>query len=72
MMGMPRTKRKKILRMPVRLPKPMVQEADRIVREHPDLFNNRQQFVEAAIREKIIQIKLIEMGVKAEAPSSGE
>ena len=28
-------------------------EADRVVREHPELNYNRQQFVESAVREKI-------------------
>jgi metal-responsive CopG/Arc/MetJ family transcriptional regulator len=47
----------------IRIPKPMMDEVERIVTDHPELYNNRQQFVEAAIREKIERLKLI--GVKA-------
>jgi len=38
----------------------MIEEIDRIVREHPGLSYNRQQFVESAIREKIERTKLLE------------
>ncbi len=37
----------------IRIPKPMMDEVERIVEEHPELYNNRQQFIEAAIRESI-------------------
>lgn len=51
---MPRTLRGHALpRKNIRLPKPMMDRAQRIVEEHPELYNNRQQFVESAIREKI-------------------
>ena len=37
----------------MRIPTPMIEEIDRIAREHPELHYNRQQFIESAIREKI-------------------
>ena len=37
----------------IRIPKPMMDKVERIVEEHPELYNNRQQFIEAAIRENI-------------------
>jgi len=37
----------------IRIPKPMMDQVERIVEEHPELYNNRQQFIEAAIRENI-------------------
>jgi FAD synthase len=37
----------------------MIEEIDRIVREHPELHYNRQQFIECAIREKIEKTQLI-------------
>ena len=40
-------------RVAIRLPSGMMNEADRVVREHPELNYNRQQFVESAVREKI-------------------
>ena len=54
---MPRTKRKAIARKNVRVPKPIMDEVDRIVRES-GVYINRQQFIEAAIRERIEQSKL--------------
>jgi Arc/MetJ-type ribon-helix-helix transcriptional regulator len=56
---MPRTKRKAIARKNVRIPKPIVDEVDRIVRGS-GVYINRQQFIEAAIRERIEQSKLAE------------
>ena len=52
---MPRTLRKggAVPRKNIRIPKPMMDEVERIVEEHPELYNNRQQFIESAIREKI-------------------
>jgi hypothetical protein len=38
----------------------MMDEVERIVEEHPELYNNRQQFIEAAIREKIESLRLLE------------
>jgi hypothetical protein len=38
----------------------MIKEVDRIVREHPELTFNRQQFVESAVREKIERIRVLE------------
>ena len=37
----------------------MMNEVDRIVREHPELDYNRQQFVESAVREKIERIVVL-------------
>ena len=63
-MSLPKTKRKTKPRTGVRLPNPMMDEIDRIVKNHPELNYNRQQFIESAIREKIIQIRSIEMELK--------
>jgi hypothetical protein len=57
--GMPRTINGENHRQSVRIPKPMIEEVDRIVREHPELHYNRQQFIECAIREKIEKTQLI-------------
>lgn len=62
---MPKTKKRKIERVNVRLPKPMVDEIDRIMKAFPEFNYNRQQFVESAIREKIEKIKVIEAGFKS-------
>jgi hypothetical protein len=37
----------------------MIEEITRIVREHPELHYNRQQFIECAIREKIEKTQLL-------------
>ncbi|MDH5461298.1 MAG: ribbon-helix-helix domain-containing protein [Candidatus Bathyarchaeota archaeon] len=51
---MPRTLRgEAVPRKNIRIPKPMMDKVERIVEEHPELYNNRQQFIEAAIRENI-------------------
>jgi len=50
----------KDLRVQIRLPGTMTREVDRIVREHPELNYNRQQFVESAVRKKIEHIKMLE------------
>ena len=47
-------------RVPIRIPGPMMNEVDRIVREHPEFNYNRQQFVETAIREKIERSVMLE------------
>lgn len=44
-------------RVGIRLPKPMMDEVDRLVEERPELFCNRQQFVESALRERIEKSK---------------
>jgi hypothetical protein len=54
---MPRTERKAIARKNVRVPKPITDEVDRIVRES-GVYINRQQFIESAIREKIEENRL--------------
>jgi len=56
---MPRTKRKAIARKNVRIPKSIMDEVDRIVRES-GLYINRQQFIESAIRERIEESRLAE------------
>ena len=56
---MPIAKRKAITRKNVRIPEPIIGEVDRIVRED-GMYVNRQQFIEAAIRERIEQSKLAE------------
>jgi Arc/MetJ-type ribon-helix-helix transcriptional regulator len=56
---MPRTKRKAIARKNVRVPKPIIDEVDRIVRGS-GVYVNRQQFIESALRERIEQSKLAE------------
>ena len=56
---MPRTKRKAIARKNIRVPKSIMDEVDRIVRGS-GVYINRQQFIEAAIRERIEQSKLAE------------
>jgi len=57
---MPKTKTRRVERVNVRLPKPMVEEIDRIVKKFKEMNWNRQQFIETAIREKIMRIKSIE------------
>lgn len=54
---MPKTKRNAVSRKNVRIPTPLMDEVDRIVRED-GLHVNRQQFIESAIREKIQNIRL--------------
>ena len=58
---MPRTLRGgAVPRKNICIPEPMMVEVERIVEEHPELYNNRQQFIEAAIRAKIEKIQIIE------------
>jgi len=54
---MPRTKREAVSRKNVRIPKPLMDEVDGIVREG-GLYINRQQFIESAIREKVERFKI--------------
>ena len=56
---MPKTLRQTVQRMNIRIPKPMMDEVEKIVSGHPELYNNRQQFIESAIREKIEKLGLI-------------
>ena len=56
---MSRTKRKAIPRKNVRIPKPIMDEVDRIVRGS-GVYINRQQFIESALRERIDQSRLAE------------
>ena len=37
----------------------MMDEVERLVLDHPELYNNRQQFIESAVREKIENLKRI-------------
>jgi len=54
---MPRTKREKVERVPVRIPKPMADEVDRIVREYEEYGWNRQRLIETSIAEMIMKVK---------------
>ena len=54
-------------RMPVRLPEVMVTEIDRLVDHFPELGYNRQQFVESAVREKLLDLKGLEAGLQGQA-----
>jgi metal-responsive CopG/Arc/MetJ family transcriptional regulator len=56
---MPRTINGENRRQSVRVPVPMIDEIDRIVREYRELHYNRQQFIECAIREKIEKTQLV-------------
>ena len=56
---MPRTLGKPVERKNIRIPKPMMDEVERLVLDHPELYNNRQQFIESAVREKIENLKRI-------------
>jgi hypothetical protein len=51
------TKTRKQGRVAVSLPQRMVEAIDDLVKKHSDLFLNRQQFVESALREKIEKLK---------------
>jgi metal-responsive CopG/Arc/MetJ family transcriptional regulator len=53
----------KLDRVPIRIPKPMINEIDRILKKSP-MYGNRQQFVESAIREKIEKVRLTEIGLR--------
>jgi metal-responsive CopG/Arc/MetJ family transcriptional regulator len=62
---LPKTARRQVTdrfhkRVAVRIPGAMMGEVDRIVKEHPELDYNRQQFVESAVREKIERVKMLE------------
>lgn len=54
---MPRTLRPAVERKNLRLPKPMMDKAQEICERHPELYNNRQQFCEDAIRRRIDEIE---------------
>jgi Arc/MetJ-type ribon-helix-helix transcriptional regulator len=55
---MPKTGREAVPRKNVRIPKPVMDEVDEIVRDF-GLYLNRQQFVESAIREKVERTRLL-------------
>jgi hypothetical protein len=55
---MPRTINGESRRQSVRVPVPMIEEIDKIVKASPGLHYNRQQFIESAIREKIEKTQL--------------
>ncbi len=57
---MSKTARKAVERVGIRIPKPMTDEINRIIKDHPELSYNRQQFVESAIREKIERVQAVE------------
>ena len=56
---MPRTINAENHRQSIRIPVPMIEEIDRMVRERPELHYNRQQSIECAIRDKIEKTQLI-------------
>ncbi len=56
---MPKTKRDVVLRKNIRIPTPLINKVDKIVRDY-GLYPNRQQFIESAIREKVERIKIAE------------
>ena len=58
--SMPKTKQGRKPRTGVRLPDTMLEWIDQLVKEHPEMNYNRQQFVESAIREKIERTRLLE------------
>ena len=55
-------------RVPIRIPRSMMNEVDRIVRDHPELRYNRQQFVESALREKIEDTIMLENASSSRVP----
>lgn len=61
---MPRTKKDSPPRISIGIPKRMIDEVDRIVENHKEFNYNRQQFIESAIREKIMRLKLLEAGLR--------
>lgn len=60
---MPKTKAKPKNRVNIRLPKPMLDEVDRITIKFP-MYGSRQQFVESAIREKLEKVLRLEVGLR--------
>lgn len=50
-------------RIQIRLPYVMIKEVDRLVSDCP-IYGNRQQFVEQAIREKIINARVEEAALR--------
>jgi len=66
---MPKTLNGKNHRKCVRIPVAMINEIDRIVKEHIELCYNRQKFIECAIREKIEKIQQIETHEKTSKSS---
>jgi len=58
---MPEKKTDRKDRMAVRIPKSMIAEVDRLVRDLPELNYNRQQFIESAIREKILALREVKI-----------
>jgi metal-responsive CopG/Arc/MetJ family transcriptional regulator len=59
----PKTKAKTKNRVNIRLPKPMLDEVDRITTKIP-MYGSRQQFVESAIREKLEKVLRLEVGLR--------
>ena len=67
---LPKTKqKKKPERVNIRIPTRMIEEVQQIV-DTTGLYQNRQQFVEAAIREKIEKIEYIKAVTKDVQPSA--
>ena len=51
---MPGTLSKVVQRINIRLPKPMIETVDKLVKKNP-LYKSRQEYVENAIRERLEQ-----------------
>jgi metal-responsive CopG/Arc/MetJ family transcriptional regulator len=52
---MPKTNQPKPERKPVRIPVPLLDEIDKILKKFP-MYGNRQRFIETAIQEKIEEV----------------
>jgi len=58
---MPKTRRGAVARKNVRIPEPIMDEVDGIVRDC-GTYVSRQQFIESAVREKIERIRIMKEG----------
>jgi hypothetical protein len=56
---MPRTINEENHRQCTSIPVPMIEEKDRIVREHPELHYNRQQFIQALNTDIQVRAQLL-------------
>lgn len=50
-------------RVQIRLPHDMIKEVDRLVTDCP-IYGNRQQFVEQAVREKVLKARVEEAALR--------
>lgn len=60
-MKLPKTLGGPVERSNIRLPKPMMDEVDEFVKRHPELYVNRQQFIEGAIRDKLTYFRELKL-----------